>query len=130
MTCTICGGDAECLEFEFGPVCVDCLGDAEGEAAGTRPDGRPIACYVKRPENCWIPEGRGRAEDGRVVVRMAGKKAYLYNVVWSSLMGEIPEGMTPDHLCLEPSCVNPTHIEWVTREENASRSWTRGRRRK
>ena len=63
-----------------------------------------------------------------MVIRIDGKKTYLYTAVYRALMGEPPEGLTPDHTCLDPACVNPTHIEWVTREENASRSWTRGKR--
>ena len=124
MTCFLCGGIGA-LEFDAGWVCEECI------AGETRAPGSSsiIVCDVRRPSNCWIPSGRGRAEDGRVVIRMDGKKVYLYTAVWASLMGEPPPSLTPDHTCLEPQCVNPTHIEWVTREENASRSWTRGKRR-
>ena len=128
MTCQLCGLEAtDGLELEAGFVCVECLEQVAGEAAGTR--GPVIVCDVARPSNCWLPSGRGRAEDGRAIVRMDGRKTYLYTAVWESLMGKPPENLTPDHTCLDPRCVNPTHIEWVTREENASRSWTRGRRK-
>ena len=36
-------------------------------------------------------------------------------------VGPIPEGLTVDHLCRNTSCVNPEHMEVVTREENAYR---------
>lgn len=35
----------------------------------------------------------------------------------------IPTGMTVDHLCRNPRCVNPVHLEIVTREENNRRFW-------
>ena len=121
MSCTLCGGIGA-LEFETGWLCLECIGAKKPVTAPAR-----LTCTVG-PKNCWLPDGRGRAEDGRVVIRIDGKKTYLYTAVYRALMGEPPEGLTPDHTCLDPACVNPTHIEWVTREENASRSWTRGKR--
>ena len=46
---------------------------------------------------------------------------------WSyeALVGPIPPGMQLDHLCRNPSCVNPSHLEPVTRDENLARGWGR-----
>lgn len=35
--------------------------------------------------------------------------------------GSIPEDMTVDHLCGERLCVNPEHLDVVTRSENSRR---------
>ena len=42
---------------------------------------------------------------------------------WSyeHFVGPIPEGLSIDHLCRNPSCVNPGHLEPVTNGENVRR---------
>ncbi len=49
-------------------------------------------------------------------VAAAHRVAYLLNV------GPIAPGMTLDHLCRNPACVNPSHMEQVTIEENVARA--------
>lgn len=44
---------------------------------------------------------------------------------WLVFEGPIPEGMTLDHLCCNPRCVNTAHLEIVTNEENAGRALRR-----
>lgn len=36
-------------------------------------------------------------------------------------VGPIPDGLVIDHLCRNPQCVNPMHLEPVTPEENTRR---------
>lgn len=45
-----------------------------------------------------------------------------HRVAWELLVGPIPSGMELDHLCRNPSCVNPDHLEPVTHAENMRRA--------
>lgn len=83
----------------------------------------------QRPElgPCWLWRGRpnrhgyGRfGHDGRVDL--------AHRVAYELLVGPIPAGFEPDHLCRVPSCVKavadehgPAHLEAVTHAENMQR---------
>lgn len=40
---------------------------------------------------------------------------------WTNLVGPVPDGLHLDHLCRNPPCVNPDHLEPVTNRENGLR---------
>lgn len=46
---------------------------------------------------------------------------FAHRWAWQYLVGPIPDGLTLDHLCRNTVCVNPDHLEPVTRAENSSR---------
>jgi hypothetical protein len=70
------------------------------------------------PGNCWdIPLAHHRP-DGRIVI---GRR-YAYRTVYEALVGSIPNGLVLDHLCRQPWCVNPTHVEPVTQGVNMRRA--------
>jgi hypothetical protein len=46
-----------------------------------------------------------------------------HRVAWELMRGPIPRGMTIDHLCRMPLCVNPSHLEVVTLKENVLRGF-------
>ena len=50
-----------------------------------------------------------------------GRLQVAHRISYLAFKGEIPEHMTLDHLCRKRCCVNPKHLEVVTRWENVRR---------
>ena len=73
-------------------------------------------------DGCWNWAGSlSRYGYGRI----RGKPERLaHRVVYELLVGPIPEGLQLDHLCRNPRCVRPDHLEPVTHRENLLRGET------
>lgn len=72
------------------------------------------------PGGCW--RWRARCLRGYGQVWWEGRSALAHRVVYEILAGIIPDGLELDHLCRNPGCVNPAHLEPVTGQENVRRS--------
>lgn len=69
---------------------------------------------------CW--PWLGYCRDGRYPwMHYEGRPLAAYRVAYILLVGPIPEGLQLDHLCRVASCVNPSHLEPVTQQENIRR---------
>ncbi len=69
---------------------------------------------------CWLwtpPPGTGGY--GRLGVD--GRMVLAYRFAYELLVGPIPVGLQPDHLCRVRHCVRPDHLEPVTQAENIRR---------
>ncbi len=78
--------------------------------------------YTVRTEGagCWIWIGAKRGGYGRF--KVAGQKSVTaHRASYELHVGPIPEGMQLDHLCRNPACVNPSHLEPVSAAENVRR---------
>lgn len=51
-----------------------------------------------------------------------GVSQLAHRLAYEDANGPIAEGMTVDHLCRNRACVNPEHMELVTRKENTRRA--------
>lgn len=77
------------------------------------------------PGGCWIWTGSTRGGYGQIWtgVDAAGRRRNLaaHRVSYELARGAIPDGLDLDHLCRVLRCVNPDHLEPVTRRENILR---------
>ena len=91
-----------------------------GSIPACRPDLGP--CWVwtgwcqPTRSSRYLPYGRAWADDGKQ--RSAHRWAY------ERLVGPIPEGLTIDHLCNNPPCVNTAHLQIATVRQNLLRGNT------
>jgi len=70
---------------------------------------------------CW-PWRTGRRGYYYLTPRaQGGKMIYAYRCAYLALVGPVPKGLVLDHLCRNPACVNPKHLEPVTYRENRLR---------
>jgi hypothetical protein len=77
--------------------------------------------------DCWT--FRGALVNGygyTHVVDAPGKyrTAFAHRVVYEELVGPVPTGKDLDHLCRNRACVNPDHLQPVSRRENLLRGQT------
>jgi hypothetical protein len=91
---------------------------------------RILARTTVSAEGCWDYNGSLTSRGyGRISCLIDGtsKKYRTHRVVYEAYVGAIPEGLTIDHICFNPRCVNPAHLEVVTRSENTRRQIAAGR---
>jgi hypothetical protein len=69
---------------------------------------------------CWMPSLKADRK-GYVRVKVERRSVPVHRLAYSLLRGPIPDGLTIDHLCRNPSCFNPQHLEPVTVQENIRR---------
>ncbi|WP_181421085.1 HNH endonuclease signature motif containing protein [Curtobacterium sp. MCSS17_011] len=71
---------------------------------------------------CWEWGGaRDPKGYGRLMYR--GEQHLAHRFSYEASHGPVAEDLTLDHLCRNTSCVNPAHLEVVTRSENSTRAW-------
>lgn len=76
---------------------------------------------VQKTDTCWLWLGNKGAEGHGQMNVGNGKKKAAYRLAYEAFIGPIPPGMHLDHLCRNPPCVNPAHLEPVTPGENVRR---------
>ena len=84
---------------------------------------------IVRTPTCWVWLG-GHNSEGYSQVQWEGRPLGAHRVIYEALYGPVPEGLEIDHLCRNPGCVNPAHLEAVTHSENIRRGRSSGGGRK
>jgi hypothetical protein len=75
-------------------------------------------CRVE--SGCWEwTASCDRAGYGRLMVQKRLRVAHRLS--YELRVGLIPEGLVLDHLCRNPRCINPAHLEAVSQQENVQR---------
>jgi len=75
---------------------------------------------VRKSEGCWQWLGSCTSE-GYGSFWLDGRNRHAHRLSYELLVGAIPEHRQLDHLCRNRSCVNPAHLEVVTRRTNIVR---------
>ncbi len=83
-------------------------------------------CSPEPNSGCWLwtasvyPSGYGQ------IVLPQQQHKHAHRLSYEYFVGPIPEGLDLDHLCRVRSCVNPKHLEPVSRSENIRRGLAPG----
>lgn len=83
---------------------------------------RHVLASMGKPFECWPYPGFCRS-NGYAQAYVTGRKRPLsaHRATYLMCVGPIPDGLVLDHLCRNPSCCNPLHLEPVTQLENMRR---------
>lgn len=71
-------------------------------------------CWIWQRAIAYSRKGYGVSYDGK-------RPMDAHRVMYERHKGPIPEGLHIDHLCRNPPCVNPDHLEAVPQAENSRR---------
>jgi len=80
---------------------------------------RLMSRVTKSKDSCWV--WNGALVRGYGVINIDGKTEYVHRVVFAASVKKFDKSLTLDHICRNPRCVNPEHLEPVTRSENVRR---------
>ena len=84
-----------------------------------------IADKVRRARGCWLWQGATR--HGYAAIWWKGRVVIGHRLTFRLAGGRLRRNLTLDHLCRRTTCINPAHLEQVSRVENLKRAGYGGR---
>jgi hypothetical protein len=87
----------------------------------TAPTERNFWSRVRKSDGCWEWTGGHNALGYGLWSPKRGEQALAHRVAYEALVGPIPPGLVSDHLCRNPPCVRPDHLEMVPQRINVLR---------
>lgn len=87
--------------------------------------GTPLERFWDKVEShvegeCW-PWIGGRKAAGYGQFMVDGHKVIAHRWAYATFVAPIPAGFDVDHVCQHSWCVNPSHLEAITHQENVAR---------
>lgn len=77
---------------------------------------------VVNDDGCWNWTGKATTKGYGMVKRERSRSSVMvYRLAYELLVAPIPQGMVIDHLCRNPRCLNPAHLEPVSQKVNVHR---------
>lgn len=76
---------------------------------------------VRHDVDCWPWTGSHLVSGYGKFLADNDQQVLAHRYAYELWVGEIPDGLVLDHLCRNRGCVNPSHLEPVTNEENLRR---------
>lgn len=76
--------------------------------------------YIVDEHGCWVWQ-LARNAHGYGSMRVGPSNLGAHRIYYERVHGPIPDGMLIDHLCRNRACVNPAHMQVVSKRENVRR---------
>jgi hypothetical protein len=71
---------------------------------------------------CWIWKASKLKNGYGLFTDENGKTVTAHRWSYHKFVGDIPSGLVIDHICRNPSCVNPNHLQAISQSNNIKRS--------
>src|SRR5260221_14462809 len=85
---------------------------------------RFLSLFEFRPSGCWEWQGYTNNHGYGQFRPTKGDRRFAHRFSYELFRAPIPTGLVIDHLCRNPRCVNPDHLEPVTERENMLRGYS------